>query len=74
MIFEDPAVNGTLTLLKSASKSSSVRRVVVTSSIQAMHCDHDDHGTGHINNEEDWNSRGTLDYGTTHTPFYSEYT
>lgn len=53
----DPAVNGTLNVLRAASSSPSVRRVVVTSSGAAVV---DEPVTGHVYTEADWNTRSTL--------------
>lgn len=59
----DPALNGTLNLLKSAAKSPSVTRVVVTSSIAAVT---DEPETGVTYDESHWNERSSL----TRLPYY----
>jgi len=59
----EPAVQGTLTVLKSCSKSSSVKRVVVTSSMAAIT---DSPENDHIYTEADWNTTSTL----TRNPYY----
>jgi dihydroflavonol-4-reductase len=52
----DPAVNGTLSVLRSCSTASMVRRVVLTSSGAAV----TDRADGHVNTEADWNTRSSL--------------
>jgi dihydroflavonol-4-reductase len=52
----DPAVNGTLSVLRSCVADGSVRRVVLTSSGAAI----TDRADGHINTEADWNTRSSL--------------
>ena len=44
--FYDPARNGTMTILESASKVPSVRRVVITSSIVILEPSESEFGTG----------------------------
>jgi dihydroflavonol-4-reductase len=58
----DPAVNGTLSLLRACADSGSVRRVVLTSSGAAI----TDRADGHVNTEGDWNTRSSL----TRNPYY----
>lgn len=60
----DPAVNGTASVLKSASKTDSVKRVVVTSSCAAIYCDAIDtvNAPNGMITENDWNTVATLDY------------
>jgi dihydroflavonol-4-reductase len=52
----DPAVNGTLSMLEAAAKSSVLKRVVLTSSAAAI----TDQADGHVNTEDDWNTRSSL--------------
>jgi dihydroflavonol-4-reductase len=59
----DPAVNGTLNLLRSAAKSPSVTRVIVTSSIAAVT---DEPENGVTYDESHWNERSSL----TRLPYY----
>lgn len=47
-----PAVQGTISILKSAQKSPSVKRVVITSSVTSVK---DPREAGHVYTEEDWN-------------------
>ena len=58
----DPAVNGTMALLGAATRAGGVKRVVLTSSVAAI----TDQADGHVNTEEDWNSRSSL----TRNPYY----
>jgi dihydroflavonol-4-reductase len=58
----DPAVNGTLNVLRSAS-SAAVRRVVLTSSMAAIT---DEPIEGKVFTEDDWNERSSLD----RNPYY----
>jgi len=56
----DPAVNGTLEVLEAAKKSGSVKRVVITSSVAALHSHPDDNGLDYVFNEKDWNTKSSL--------------
>lgn len=47
-----PAIQGTLGILKSAQKSPSVNRVIITSSVASVR---DPREAGHVYTEEDWN-------------------
>ncbi len=58
----DPAVRGTLSMLKAASRSSRVNRVVLTSSMAAV----TDEPDGRVLTEEDWNTESSL----TRNPYY----
>jgi dihydroflavonol-4-reductase len=60
----DPAIQGTLNVLKSAAKTTSVKRVVVTSSNSAIH-DPIDPAESRIKpiNEESWNTTAKLGAG-----------
>ena len=58
-----PAVNGTKSMLSAASKSSRVKRVVVTSSMAAIT---DEPDGNHILTESDWNTKSSL----TRNPYY----
>ena len=58
----DPAVNGTLSMLKAAAKSKTVKRVVLTSSVAAI----TDEPDGQVLTEADWNTRSSL----TRNPYY----
>jgi dihydroflavonol-4-reductase len=49
-----PAVDGTLRVLRAAAKSTTVRRVVVTSSVAAVAYGHGDDAQGRDLTEEDW--------------------
>jgi dihydroflavonol-4-reductase len=59
----DPAINGTLNLLKSAQKSSSVRRVVITSSVAAVYSP-PQITSNKVFSEDDWNTGSTLTSGS----------
>lgn len=52
----DPAVNGTLSMLRAAAKSPTIRRVVLTSSMAAV----TDEPDGRVLAENDWNTRSSL--------------
>eukprot|EP00741_Cyanophora_paradoxa_P010616 tig00020537_g10260.t1 len=54
-----PAVDGTRNVLSAASKSRSVKRVVVTSSFAAVCGGPGERGEGHRYSEEDWNLTST---------------
>lgn len=54
----DPAVNGTITVLESAKKSGSVKRVILTSSMAAIT---DEPDSDKVLTEADWNDKSTLD-------------
>lgn len=57
----DPAVKGTRNVLQQAAKTSSVTRVVVTSSVAAVYGDNQDRPkNGDKFAEEDWNTTSTL--------------
>jgi nucleoside-diphosphate-sugar epimerase len=60
----DPAVNGTENVLETASKTPSVKRVVVTSSCAAIYTDAiDSHNLpGGMLTEDDWNTSSSLEY------------
>jgi len=58
----DPAVEGTLAMLRAAASSSSVRRVVLTSSMAAI----TDEPDGRTLTEADWNDKSSL----TRNPYY----
>lgn len=58
----DPAVQGTLSMLKAAAASKRVRRVVLTSSMAAI----TDQPDGRVLTEADWNDRSSL----TRNPYY----
>ena len=62
----DPAVLGTTSVLQSCLEAEGVRRVVLTSSGAAI----SDQANGHINTEEDWNTRSSL----TRNPYYHSKT
>jgi dihydroflavonol-4-reductase len=58
----DPAVNGTLSMLKAAAKSKRVKRVVLTSSMAAI----TDEPDGRVLTEADWNTHSSL----SRNPYY----
>lgn len=58
----DPAVQGTLSMLRAAAARPRVRRVVVTSSMAAI----TDQPDGRVLTEEDWNDKSSL----TRNPYY----
>ena len=60
----DPAVKGTQNVLESAGKTSSVKRVVVTSSCAAIYTDAIDciNAPNGVITEEIWNTTASLDY------------
>ncbi|MGH8871195.1 MAG: SDR family oxidoreductase [Acidimicrobiia bacterium] len=58
----DPAVKGTTSVLEACLAVGSIRRVVLTSSVAAI----TDQADGHLNTENDWNSRSSL----TRNPYY----
>ena len=62
----DPAVNGTLDVLRTCANSPSVKRVVLTSSLAAITDEPDDQ---HVFTETDWNSKSSL---TRNPYFYSK--
>lgn len=62
----DPAVNGTLNVLQACANASSVKRVVLTSSLAAITDEPDDQ---HVFTETDWNSKSSL---TRNAYFYSK--
>lgn len=53
----DPAVNGTLNVLKACEKSSTVKRVVITSSLAAIT---DEPHSDKVFSEADWNEKSNL--------------
>lgn len=53
----DPAVNGTLDVLRACANASSVKRVVLTSSLAAIT---DEPNDQHVFSETDWNSKSSL--------------
>jgi nucleoside-diphosphate-sugar epimerase len=57
----DPAVNGTLNVLKAAEKTRTVKRVVMTSSIVAIAPSRNPQRAGYILSESDWNTDATLE-------------
>ncbi len=59
-----PAVEGTKNVLSAANKSDSLRRVVLTSSVAAIHGDNCESGSGQNGtfNESDWNTSSSGDY------------
>jgi len=59
----DPAIRGTLTVLESCSKTDSVKRVVLTSSLAAIT---DSPDNNHIYTEKDWNNESSL----SRNPYY----
>ncbi len=59
----DPAVNGTLSMLRACATSKRIKRVVVTSSVAAIT---DEPDTSQILDEADWNDRSTL----SRNPYY----
>lgn len=56
----DPAVQGTLAVLRAAEKAGTVRRVVLTSSFAAITFGP---RPGHVFTEEDWNEEATVESG-----------
>jgi dihydroflavonol-4-reductase len=58
----DPAVNGTLAMLRAAATSETVKRVVLTSSMAAV----TDEPDGRLLAERDWNTQSSL----TRNPYY----
>ena len=60
----DPAVNGTANVLNSASQTSSVKRVVLTSSCAAIYTDAKDcaEAPGGVLTEKVWNTKSSLSY------------
>jgi dihydroflavonol-4-reductase len=61
----DPALKGTMEVLEAAMRSSSVRRVVLTSSMAAV----TDSPERRVMNEDDWNTQSTL---TRNAYYYSK--
>lgn len=59
----DPAVKGTLNVLKACAKSKTVKRVVLTSSMAAMT---DEPQEGYVYTEKDWNEKSNLE----RNPYY----
>jgi len=59
----DPAVKGTLNVLESCQRSSTVKKVVLTSSVAAIT---DEPMKGHVYTEADWNRTSSL----TRNPYY----
>ena len=60
----EPAVNGTKNVLASASRTPTVKRVVLTSSVGAIYTDASEtcKAPGKVLNEEVWNSTANLNY------------
>lgn len=58
----DPAVEGTLSMLRAAAKNKRVRRVILTSSMAAI----TDEPDGRVLTEGDWNTKSSL----TRNPYY----
>jgi dihydroflavonol-4-reductase len=58
----EPAVNGTLSVLRACQEAGSARRVVLTSSVAAI----TDRADGHVYTEADWNTSSSL----TRNPYY----
>lgn len=56
----EPAVRGTENVLTSVSKSPSVKRVVLTSSVAAIYGDLDERGRNHTYTEADWNETSSV--------------
>lgn len=52
----DPAINGTLSMLRAAMQSSTVKRVIITSSMAAV----TDAPNGTVLTEDDWNTQSNL--------------
>jgi nucleoside-diphosphate-sugar epimerase len=63
-----PALEGTRNVLNAANRTASVKRVVLTSSVAAIHSDNIDAQDvpNHTFNESHWNTRSSLD----HQPYY----
>ena len=65
--FIRPAVDGTLNVLRSAAKSETVKRVVLTSSCAAVTwgraSKHPDGGSSHVWTEDDWQTDNSLTFG-----------
>jgi dihydroflavonol-4-reductase len=59
----DPAVQGTLNVLRACARASGIGRVVLTSSMAAVT---DEPDSTHVLTEADWNTRSTLD----RNPYY----
>jgi dihydroflavonol-4-reductase len=59
----DPAVNGSVHVLSACSKSGSVKRVILTSSMAAIT---DEPDSDHVLSEEDWNIKSSLE----RNPYY----
>ena len=59
----DPAVEGTLNVLRSCARAADVTRVVLTSSMAAVT---DEPDSAHVLTEADWNTKSTLD----RNPYY----
>jgi len=59
----DPALKGTLNVLKAADKSNTVKKVILTSSVAAIT---DSPIDGHIYTEKDWNTESSL----SRNPYY----
>jgi dihydroflavonol-4-reductase len=63
----DPAVRGTLNVLEACQKTTSVKRVIITSSMAAIT---DEPDSSHIYTEKDWNQHSSL----TRNPYYCSKT
>lgn len=55
----DPAVKGTEAVLAAATRSGTVKKIVVTSSVAAVFSDAWEKGKGHVFNAADWNEAAT---------------
>lgn len=62
----EPAVKGTENVLNSVNKASSVKRVVITSSLVAVYGEPAEKGKGHTYTEKDWNTVSSV----TNEPYY----
>lgn len=60
----EPAVSGTLNVLRSCTRSKTVKRVVLTSSLLAVVGDYSERGNDHVATEEDWNISHSLEYSS----------
>jgi len=56
----DPAVKGTVNILEACKKSGTVKRLVITSSVAAIHCFNDDNPADYFYDEKDWNKKSSL--------------
>lgn len=58
-VLVEPALRGVEHVLAACNKASSVKRVVLTSSVVAVYGDPDEQGTGHVFTEADYNTTAT---------------